>query len=256
MSDPASADPSPAGESHADHPLGPRAIAELGLIEGWRALRANALPGLILWGVAVAVVAGYYLVDPVTDALDRLGAVKDHHGFAYSAVSTALFAGVIPWVVTRLRSGPHGQGRLIAGLFIVLFWAEKGLEVDLFYRFQSWLFGHGTSVGTIVGKVLFDMLVYMPIWAVPSTIAGYRMERYNWHLGRWWRSLTGRWVAYEVLPIIIANWAVWVPAIVGIYLLPSPLQLPMQNLVLCLWALMLLFMTDPKNEPREIEEPA
>jgi hypothetical protein len=54
-------------------------------------------------------------------------------------------------------------------------------------------------------------------------------------------------VAGEVLPITVANVAVWVPAVVAVYLLPLPLQLPMQNLVLCLWALMLVFMTDPKG---------
>jgi hypothetical protein len=42
-----------------------------------------------------------------------------------------------------------------------------------------------------------------------------------------------------VLPTLIANFGVWVPAVAIIYALPTPLQLPLQNLVLCFFTLLL-----------------
>ena len=43
-----------------------------------------------------------------------------------------------------------------------------------------------------------------------------------------------------LLPLVVLNWMVWLPAVVVIYCLPVPLQLPIQNLVLCLFCLAML----------------
>jgi len=236
------------GDAAAADRLTPWAIVKAGLLGGWAALRANAVPGLILWVVATAIVVGYYAVPALAEAMDALGAFKDRYGYGFSACSTAVFGAVLPWVVTRARLGPVGQGRWWFGLMLVGFWAYKGVEVDALYRFQAWLWGEGTDAWTIAAKTALDQLVYVPIWAVPSTVGFYRVERVNGDMRRWWRGMDGRWVAREMLPITVANIAVWVPAVIGVYLLPSPLQLPMQNLVLCLWSLMLIFMTDPARQ--------
>jgi hypothetical protein len=222
-------------------------VLAAGLRGGGDALRAKAVPGLVLWAVATAIVLGYFLAPPVTQAMDALGAVKDRYGYAFSVVSTAVFGGLIPWAVTRARLGGRGQGRVAFGALLVAFWGYKGFEVDAFYRLQAVMWGEGRDAWTIACKTAVDQLVYVPLWAVPSSVAAYRLERFDGRLGAWWQSLDRRWVAGEVLPITVANVAVWVPAVVAVYLLPLPLQLPMQNLVLCLWALMLVFMTDPKG---------
>ncbi|MEM6755714.1 MAG: hypothetical protein AAF586_00975 [Planctomycetota bacterium] len=232
------------GAGDAVDRLGAWGVVWQGLRFGWLALRANAWPALGLWVVAVAIVGGYYAVPSVGAAMDALGAVKDRHGYAFSAVSTALCGAVLPWLVTRFRLGGAGQGRVAFGVLLLVYWAIKGVEVDALYRFQGWLFGTGTDPGTIAAKVALDMLLYMPLWAAPMTLAVYQIERVDGDLRRWWRGLNGRWVTHEALPIVVANWGVWVPAVIGVYLLPSALQLPMQNLVLCLWALMMIFMAD------------
>jgi hypothetical protein len=45
------------------------------------------------------------------------------------------------------------------------------------------------------------------------------------------------WYRRRVLPLLIGNIGVWVPAVAIIYLLPTPLQLPLQNIVLCFYTL-------------------
>jgi len=49
----------------------------------------------------------------------------------------------------------------------------------------------------------------------------------------------------QTVPVLISNWAVWVPAVAMIYAMPPALQLPIQNLVACLWVMMVMFMTKP-----------
>jgi hypothetical protein len=51
--------------------------------------------------------------------------------------------------------------------------------------------------------------------------------------------------------MLLANWGVWIPTVAAIYALPVGLQLPMQNLALCLWSLMLAFMTGKPTSEKQ-----
>ena len=50
---------------------------------------------------------------------------------------------------------------------------------------------------------------------------------------------TPGWYGRTVLPTMITNTAVWIPAVAIIYALPTALQLPLQNLVLLFFTLLL-----------------
>ena len=85
-----------------------------------------------------------------------------------------------------------------------------------------------------------DQAVYCPILAIPLTVVVYR-----WIApGVSFRDvaadfLTPGWYARSVLPTLLANAGVWIPAVAIIYSLPTPLQLPLQNLVLAFFTLLL-----------------
>ena len=51
------------------------------------------------------------------------------------------------------------------------------------------------------------------------------------------------WYATRCLPLLMANLGVWVPAVAVIYALPLALQLPVMNLVLCLFVLFVMILT-------------
>jgi hypothetical protein len=48
---------------------------------------------------------------------------------------------------------------------------------------------------------------------------------------------------------MIANFAVWVPAVAIIYALPTALQLPLQNLVLLFFTLLLAHLNRRQSHP-------
>jgi hypothetical protein len=208
----------------------------------WRqalaAARANLLPGLFLQAFAVLLVAAYYLHAPARAALDSLAAVKDRFGFLYSAVSTALFGGAIPFAYMRLHPRTRYVTPASHALFYLLFWAYKGTEVDLFYRFQGWLFGNEAAPGVIAKKVVVDQFVYCVFWSMPWTSLAFYWK----DAGFGWRSLRsldliGFWKA--ALPAAtLGTWIVWIPAVAIIYSLPAPLQIPLFNVVLCFYALL------------------
>lgn len=212
---------------------------------GVAAARANAVPGVVLSVFAVGLLLSYWYLPPVTGALEALAGLKAAWGWPFVVVSTAMFGGVIPWLVQRIRPSTGAFTPWSHLWFLAIFWGLKGLEIDWLYRLQALWFGHGTDAATLVIKTAVDQGVYCPLWAVPSTVLAYALKDAGLSVARTLRPVRqlgfGRWYVRTVLPVLISNAGVWVPAVLVIYCLPLALQLPVQNLVLCFWSLILAF---------------
>lgn len=205
-------------------------------------MRANLLPGLVLQGFALALLVGYLQSPAVRAALDQLGALKQAQGYLYSAVATALFGGVIPFV-TLWAYGRIPRERAVAeGLFYVGFWIWKGVEVDALYRGQALLLGEHGTLGVIAAKTALDQFVYNPLWAVPTQALCFAWKDAGFSLAATRRALRERSLLHRGAVILCSGWVVWIPAVSLIYALPSALQIPLFNLVLCFWCLLLTFV--------------
>jgi hypothetical protein len=203
------------------------------------AAKANMLPGLVLQAFAVALVAAYYS-DPATrSALDSLAAIKSRYGFAYSMVSTAVFGGAIPFLYMRMRRRTRSSTPGSHGLFYLVFWGYKGFEVDLFYRIQGWLFGNLPTLATIAKKAVVDQFLYSVLIVMPFTVLAFfwKDSGFDW---KRLRSLNvPAFLKAAMPPALLGNWIVWIPAVTVIYCLPPALQIPLFNIVLCFYALMI-----------------
>lgn len=234
--------------SEADRAVHPVSPWRLGL----DAAKRNALPGVALALFALSLGLSYAYVSSVRSAMQ---AVADWRGtlafpvdWLFPIVTTAVFGAVIPWIVQRLRPSEKKKPSVRDLFYLAGFWGFKGFEVNLLYLVLSMVMGDSASLGVVLGKIAFDMGLYCPLWAVPSTVIvyGFKDASYSWStmkqgpLRNGWRS----WWRWDVVPLMVNNWLVWVPAVSVIYTLPLALQLPMQNLVLCFWSLALVFMTD------------
>ncbi len=208
---------------------------------GLRGARANLLPGIGLQLAALMVVMGYYFVPSVHEALTRLLEVRQKSGFAFAILSTGICGGVLPFLYLhfgRRDNSGNPRYRWGQGLGLTAFWSYKGLEVDLWYRAQAHFFGTGHDVATIATKVVVDQFGYCPVLAVPLTAAAYQLvdSGYDW-AGFAGDVRSPHWYLRRVLPILISNIGVWVPAVAIIYALPTPLQVPLQNIILCFYTL-------------------
>lgn len=215
---------------------------------GLHGARATALPGMMLVGAAVAVVVSYYRVPAFHAALEQLAAFRVRGGFYYSAISTAVFAGIIPFLYLHFTPSTRARHPWRHLLFFALFWGYKGIEVDAFYRLQALMFGTDLSFATIGKKLLFDQLVYNGLFAAPYGVLIYDWKDADYSWGPALADLRRpRWYARRVFAVMIAVVGVWVPAAACIYAMPPALQLPLNSMVNCFWVILFSIIIARQN---------
>jgi hypothetical protein len=218
-------------------------------LAGLRATRANLIPGLILQALMLALLLGYYFHPATTAWLDRLADVKLRWGFGYSALSAIIAGALVPELMRVLvfQKGRARRENFANLLFTIPFWCGMGMLVDVFYRTQALVFGAEPTFQVVVVKVLCDQLLYSPFVATPLTcwlydwkLAGYRFDGAR----RWFSAAYAR---YVMLPVVFANWGVWIPVVAILYSLPGTLQIPLFGLALSLWVMLLTWMSERRN---------
>jgi len=207
---------------------------------GLRGARANLAPGFVLQITALTVVLAYYHHAPTRAAFEQLAAFRANTGFAFGIVSTGFFGGLLPFLYLRSTAASRTQYGWRQGLLFTAFWGYKGLEVETWYRLLARVIGEGHDAATIVVKSVLDQGVYCPILAVPLTVLVYQWNATGFSFRAVGADLRAPgWYGRSALPTLLANAGVWIPAVAIIYSLPTPLQLPLQNLVLVFFTLLL-----------------
>jgi len=211
---------------------------------GLRAARANLVPGLTLQAIALALVLAYYWHPPSRALFEQVMALRHRTGLWFSIVTTSLCGGVLPFIYMRAHPDTRAGYTWMSGVFFTLFWAYKGIEVDYWYRFLAFCFGDDAHVQTVAWKVLVDQFLYCPFWAVVITVIAYGWQATGF---RWAPLLAdfraGRWYQRHVLPGALANFGLWAPLTCLIYALPLSLQLPLFDLVLVFYTLLIAHIT-------------
>ncbi len=214
---------------------------------GLAGVKRNALPGLALQVFALALVSAYYLLPAARPSFETVAAWKSHYGLLYSALATAVFGGLIPFLYLA-ASGHIKPGRRLAELlFYFAFWAYRGIEVDVFYRLQAFAFGEQVTWSVVLPKVLVDQLVYSVFVAAPGQVVFFLWKDRGFSFRAIKPDLNLGYLTGAVARVVFSQWMVWVPAVSIIYCLPSALQIPLFNLVVCFWVLLLTFVTGPQR---------
>jgi hypothetical protein len=215
---------------------------------GLRGARANLGPGLVLQVAALVIVLAYYHHAPTHAAFERLMAFRASTGFIFGILSTGLFGGVLPFLYLRSNPETRDHHRWSEGMLLTAFWAYKGLEIEIWYRILAHVVGPGHDAATIVTKSFLDQFVYCPLFAVPLTVLVYKWNAVDFDFRAVAADFRASgWYGRSALPTLLANLGVWVPAVAIIYALPTPLQLPLQNLVLCFFTLLLAHLNRPRH---------
>lgn len=207
------------------------------------AIRYNLRAAIILWLFGLLMVWSYYYWPAAREPLQLFVAWKLHYGFVFAAISTAIFGGLLPLLFSTLFTRDQHQLFSRDTLWLTMFWAVKGLEIEWWYSLQAKVFGDQTNFTTIAIKTLFDQFLYMPCWGAVNMALFYhwRLSNYNWQSFK--ETLGKHWYRDRILPLLVSNWGIWIPAVAMVYSLPTALQLPMQNIVLCFWAILLIVIT-------------
>ncbi|MBV6499788.1 MAG: hypothetical protein CJBNEKGG_02251 [Prosthecobacter sp.] len=210
--------------------------------------RQNRLPCLLLNLLVLLLVGSYYQVPAMAKLWQAVGDFKTRWSYGFSLTSTLFAAVLLPSLVQGLMGTLPAEGRLRRILMLVLFWGYRGMEIDLFYHFQGWLFGTGNDAGTLLTKVLFDQFVMSPLWFVPTYLIALRWV----DMGGSWRktraSLDREFWTLTLPTVMLTNWLVWIPALALIYSLPPALQFPLFSLIMCFFILIVTLLARPAQE--------
>ena len=215
---------------------------------GLHSIRALLVPGLALQAGAVGLVLAYYFAPTTAGFFAELARWQSNGGFAFSAASTALCGGLLPFLFLRL-DGATRAGHPWAHLpFFVFFWAWKGAEVDLWYRILAAWYGEGHDFATIAKKVVTDQFGFNAIYASPIGSLCFAWKDAGFRWGPVAADVrAGRWYARRIVPVLCAVWFLWIPVVSCVYALPLPLQMPLFNVVLCFWAMLFSHITARQN---------
>ncbi len=201
------------------------------------AMRANFIPGLVLQAFALIVLLAYYYHPPTQKFLLAVAAVKAHWGLYYATIATTFFGGVLPFYYSRWIT-PKTIRPLSHFIFLLIFWAYKGAEVDTFYKYQAFVFGSDSTTLTLVKKVLVDQLIYCPFWSAPFSYLLYRWCDLDFSFMRLKAEMHKGYYSKNILPVLLSTWIVWFPTVTIIYCLPVALQVPLFNITLCFWVIL------------------
>jgi len=204
--------------------------------------RQNLMPCLVLNVVMITLVCSYYLVPTVAGVWEAVGEFKLRWSYAFSLSSTVFAAVLLPTVVQWAMGALPEEGRWRRLGLLTLFWGYRGMEIDLFYRLQGWMFGSGNDVGTLALKVAVDQFVMSPLWFVPTYLIALRWVDMG---GSWARTRAslGRDFWTRTCPtVLVTNWLVWIPTLALVYSLPAALQFPLFSVVMCFFILIVTLL--------------
>lgn len=218
---------------------------------GLQAARANLIPALIVQGVMLALVLGYYFYPPTTLWLNQLAALKQSWGYGYSALSAAIAGGVVPEIMRVLwfQKGRMVRANGVNLLFTIPFWGCVGLMVDGFYRMQAEWFGSEVTFRVVATKVIVDQFIYNPLIAGPIGAWFYDWKLSGSSLSNIRRFFTLMYYREVILPILFATWCVWIPLVTILYSLPSLLQIPLFGLALAMWVILYTWISEQRANP-------
>jgi len=204
------------------------------------AIGENLLPGFCLQLFALIIGLSYFYWPASQQTFQFFADLKAEYGAWYAVISTSLFGGLLPFIYIyfsgKIRFLPFQQF-----LFYVLIWAFLGGIINGLYDFQVFLFGDGNDWLTIVKKTAFDQFVFSTFLTGPLIALAFlwKDQQFNWHKTK---MQFDDLVKVQIPTTVVTTWIIWIPAVSLIYMMPTNLQIPLFNLVLCFFVLILAIL--------------
>jgi hypothetical protein len=223
----------------------------------WGAVKLNLIPGLVLLALEAGIILAYYLWPAAAPAFKWVSKVKADYGYAYSAVATALFGGFFPFVVGLFTGEvPRNRPLIMLGTLamLVVQWAGIGCVVDTMYRLQTMAFGNAPK--WVPAKVAIDQFVYNPLLGVWLVFFPFHWRNHAFGCRACASALNGVFVFTTIASQLCATWMIWIPSCSAIYALPSDLQVPVFNLIICFSNLIMLFVVRRASGVKQEQETA
>ena len=205
-------------------------------------VQANLLPMVILWGLAGAAVAAYYLMPGVAESLKVFADWQVAYGKAASFANRFVCGGVVPGVFLLTMPSIRPR-RAVATVAAQAVWCGlMGIAVDVFFALQGAWFGTEPSPGVAVVKTLVDQFGFCVLFVTPLNALFYAWVGNGFSFRRDGGGMTRDWFMRSYVGNIVMNWAITVPAMFAVYLFPMELQMTVSGFIGATQALLFIFI--------------
>jgi hypothetical protein len=225
---------------------------------GIKAVKQSLLPACFVWGVMAIIAFCYYWVPPAIHVFDGLERLQVSMGRLFPFLGMGVSVGLLAELVRMLSSKDKRWTKantLNAGFNLMVF-GILGMLQAVFYGFQTQWFGDSQSFKTLASKVIIDQFAWTVFFANPYQTILFIWRENHFKISRVWQSMRPikTFWGMRVLPVLITNWAFWIPMVSIIYSFPSSLQLPLAILAVTIWVLILTFLTSEETTVNQHED--
>ena len=207
---------------------------------GWESVKANAVPALVLWTMAGALVAGYYGSDRVRSAMEPVERRLVELGVWGGCISLAFYLGVLPGVFFIFVKSLRPE-RPFATCVAQSAWnGLLGVLCTYFFLLQDGIFGTGRDFGTLACKTALDQFVWTAFVIAPLNAVFYFWVSRGFSFVR----VRGDWpkgfFRNLVLPNLLMNWLIGIPNNFAVYAFPAALRVQVIGFLGAFWVLVCL----------------
>ncbi|MFM8765723.1 MAG: hypothetical protein ACKOEZ_12940 [Spartobacteria bacterium] len=220
-------------------------ILRASIAKGLLAGKAIALPALLVQGLILLIVWGYYFSPQARQMIEVAVNLKKEGGFFFSFVCTAGIA-VFAECLRAVFGDAESRRRLLPNCaYGFLVFGVLGILTDTFYILQKSLWSGLPSTLQVVAKVATDQFVWTVFFANPYQTLLYVFKDCGFNFESFAQRLNPFRIFYvkEMLAVLLTNWVFWNPTSAILYSLPLDLQFVISRLAIVIWILLLTTMT-------------
>ena len=205
---------------------------------GLASARANFVPIIVLWAMAAALVGAYYLLAPFREVLEPVADWHRQWGWKSAFASQAVFCGLLPGLFQLTIRGIRSRCPYLTILAETLWCGMFGIAVNVLFVRLAQLFGNDANWTTLLLKTLVDQFVWTFLVVAPANAVFYFWVGRDFSIIRLRREWPSDFLDKVLLPNLVANWCVWIPACLAVFAFPLGLQLYLNGLICAFWTLM------------------
>lgn len=207
---------------------------------GFSSAKANLVPMVVLWGFVLTLVLSYYHVPYVARLLEPIGRWQFEYGWRSAFLNRSVFCVVLPGLfVLPMKS--LRPTRPVAVLLGQAAWAGIcGVVTDWMFSLNEVWFGAGTDLLTLVRKTIVVQFAWTPVFFIPVGAVVYFWLGHDLSYEKTRDEWPQHFFRCEIVPNLLVNWAVWIPATLLINLFPTVLQIQLSGFIGVVHSLMML----------------
>jgi len=214
------------------------AVAENPFKVGLSAVRANVVPMVVLWCVAVATIAGYLSSPSFAALFEPLARWQTESGWLAAFLNRVILCGVVPGLFMACVPSIRPPRLWLVVTVYSLWGGAWGVLCDAFFALQAHVFGHGHDMLTLAAKTAVDQLLWNVVICTPVNALFFPWVANDFHRGE--RLSLREFLLCRCLPMLVSNWIVFIPVTIVVYAFPKPLQVQLTGLVGSFWMLVAL----------------